>query len=167
MSNVTITTTDKHVFLVAPYNPVLPTEAKKLGGLFNPNGKAWYFDIRDAERVRALARLIYGTDGSTNEVLTTIKIKTVNYQQQFTDSIFVAGRCIARAYGRDSGAKLGENVIQLKGTCKSGGSVKNWTTEISAGSVFEIRDIPVKAVQDFDFLKNGWELITEPNQKRS
>ena len=56
---------------------------------------------------------------------------------------------MARAYGRDSGAKIGEGVVFLEGGASSGGSVKNWYTTIKKGSVFEVRDVPRAKAEAF------------------
>lgn len=162
MTNVEVRLNTDYVWLISPYNPALPARAKSLGGKFSSTSKAWYFDKRDEERVCEIARDIYGTDGRTqSEPMLTIKVKATQGQSIYTASVFVAGREIARAFGRESGAKLGEGVIQLEGRIKSSGSVKNWYTDVTAGSVFEIRDIPKRAVDAYDFPANGWEIVPE------
>jgi hypothetical protein len=60
------------------------------------------------------------------------------------DSFSLAGRSIARAFGRDSGAKTADGVIVLEGSFGSGGSVKNWTTRVSEGTVFRVLHVPRK-----------------------
>ena len=64
------------------------------------------------------------------------------------DAIRIAGREVARATSRDSGAKLGEGVVLLSGGFASAGSVKNWGTESkSDGATVLIRDMPIVAAQ--------------------
>ena len=53
------------------------------------------------------------------------------------------GKTIATAYSRDSGAKLGADVALIKGSICSGGSVKNWNTEIDRDTVINLYNVPV------------------------
>ncbi|GAN46095.1 hypothetical protein ABID82_001607 [Methylobacterium sp. PvP062] len=57
----------------------------------------------------------------------------------------VAGRLIARAFDRDSGAKLGDGIVLLSGNVTSGGSRANWKTIVSATVV--IHDTPRKVYE--------------------
>jgi hypothetical protein len=138
------------------YHPDLPRQAKKLGGRWNSNDKCWIFDVRDEERVRELYRTIYGTDGTiaTGDMVNMrVTVKEESDWAANRTGLYFAGRCVARATGRDSGAKLGNGVIVLEGGFDSGGSMKNWKTRCDRKkTVFEIRDVPrekaLEAVED-------------------
>ena len=143
---IQITVSDSKIQAVSPYNPELPSRAKDLGGRWN--GSAWVFDARDEQRVRELYRDIYGTDGTDAAELVTIRVTVLRNDYADKTSLFLAGRQIARATGRDSGARLGDGVVVLDGQgFDSGGSRANWTTKVIEGTVFEIRDIPKAAVE--------------------
>lgn len=150
IEKVKMTDGSEKLKLSSPYHPDLPARAKALGGQFSGVKKAWYFDPRDEERVRALAVEIYGTDGTPAPAtdLVTLRVSFPNGgYHEVCNGVFVAGRCVARAFGRDSGAKLGDGVVMLKGGITSGGSWNNWKTIIEPGSVFEIRDVPRPAAE--------------------
>lgn len=147
MSDVTITTTESQVRVHSPYNPAFPDEAKKLGGKWQADSKAWVFDARDESRVRELCREVYGTDGSDDGDQVTLKITIHDEIGARHQALYFAGRQVARAWGRDSGARLGEGVVVLEGGFGSGGSVKNWRTKARAGTVFELRDVPRPAAE--------------------
>lgn len=66
-------------------------------------------------------------------------------------TIYLAGRVIAGARGRDSGVTIGNGVVLVSGEIKSGGSVKNWLTVVKSESVFRILDLPLGALK---FLEN-------------
>jgi hypothetical protein len=55
----------------------------------------------------------------------------------------VAGREVARAFGRDSGAKLGPDVVVRAGGFHSGGSRKNWRITVKDGTSFDLLRLPV------------------------
>lgn len=146
---LTIKTTSTEVQLFAPYHPEMPSRAKSLGGKFRRSDQAWVFDPRDADHVREMALDIYGTDGSET-ALADLRV-TVSDEEPWVsrsrEALYVGAIQVARAYGRDSGGKLGDGVIQLEGRIRSGGSMKNWDVRASEGSVFEVRDIPLGAAE--------------------
>lgn len=132
----------------SPYNPDLPASARRLGGKWDGTKKIWFFDLRDEARVEELYRSIYGewpVEGATGPAETvTLKVTIGSrWWEVKHGGIFLCGRQVARATGRDSGATLGGGVVVLSGKgFESGGSVKNWSTCGAPGTVFEIRDIP-------------------------
>ena len=166
-NQIQIQKTTDHMSVVSPYIPSFPPAARNLGGKWNPSAAAWIFDVRDEERVRDLLMEVYGTDGSpeTGADLVTLRVTLNQDWAARTDPLYLAGRCVARAYGRDSGAKLGDGVVVVAGRFTSGGSVKNWNTVGRAGTVFEIRDLPRaaagKAAESFE---RGDAQIIEPSQ---
>jgi hypothetical protein len=139
--NIQITVNGTTVAVKSPYNSEFVTTAKRYGGKWK-NGQ-WVFDARDEERVRALCQEVYGTDGLSTG-LCTIRAKYSGDWHDYADRgpIEIAGRTIARAWGRDSGAKLGEGVVVLEGGFSSGGSMKNWTTRVIGETVVLVRDFP-------------------------
>ena len=56
--------------------------------------------------------------------------------------ITIAGKTIAAAFGRDSGAKVGDDAAFISGEPRIDGSARNWTTVIPAGSVVEVYNVP-------------------------
>lgn len=149
MSSVQVAVTASNVVVSAPYNPDFAPRAKRLGGRWNPSGKTWGFDARDEARVRDLCRDVYGTDGSPEE-LCTVRVK-LSAQSCSSLAFFAFGRQLARAFGRDSGARLSDGVVLLSGSIGSGGSMKN-PVIATKGCVVEVRDVPVRAVR-----KACWE----------
>ena len=126
--SVTVNINESVLTVHSPYNPDFPARAKRLGGKWNAGAKAWTFDTRDEERVRALCRKVYGEDGSPIAETVTVRV-TVNQEWYvYGGGLYLMGRELCYARGRDSGAKLGPGVVLLAGEVLSGGSVKNWRT---------------------------------------
>ena len=138
---------ENKIVVESPYHPRFPHRAKKLGGRWDSGAKEWTFDARDEERVRALCLEIYGEDGNGTSDLVTVRVSFEKDCWAAAAGYFVAGRCVGRAFGRDSGARLGEGVVVIEGSVSSGGSRKNWTTFVKAGTVIEIRDLPRTAAE--------------------
>ncbi len=149
MSTVKMIKYETTICVVSPYHPDFAPAAKKLNGKWNADKRQWCFDARDAERVGELCIRIYGTDGQTpTGDLVTVRLTCVEGDFACKTGIYFAGRCIAYATSRDSGAKLGEGVVFLKGNADSAGSAKNWRTDVAKGSVLEIRDVPRRAIPE-------------------
>ena len=137
----------------SPYNPEFVQGAKLLGGKWER--PYWTFDRRDEDRVRDLCVRIYGEGAATATGFTapvarcTLRVILLaagssawsGYAR--TTSLVVAGRPVARVFGRDSGCKLSEGVIVDSGSIGSGGSRKNPGIIWDAGTVLIVRDVPL------------------------
>jgi hypothetical protein len=124
-----------------------------LGGRWSK--PSWVFDVRDEVRVRELCKEVYGTDGTSSD-LVTLKVTVSESDSTYDLSYYVAGRQVARAFDRDGGARLGEDVVVLEGGFYSTGSRKNPALGVKEGTVIEVRDVPRAAVEK---LPEGWEAV--------
>jgi hypothetical protein len=130
-----------------PYNPDFPAGAKRLGGRWDAASRVWAFDARDEERVRALVREHYGTDGSEPVTLVTLRCRAD--QLSCNQDLWVAGRKVAYRPNRDDYVRLGDGCIIVEGGFpSSGGSVKNPRLSPKSGTVIEVRDIPAALAKD-------------------
>lgn len=133
--------------LTSPYNPDFISTAKSdLGAKWD--GKCWCFDVRDEAAALKLIERKYGwTSGMP---LVSAQVKFGEARHYGRGPCVLLGRIIASATGRDSGAKLGDGVrLQSGDGADSGGSAKNWTTEISVNSEFIVHDIPLLMAQEY------------------
>ena len=94
---------------------------------------------------------IYGEwDNNENQAAAdkvTVRV-TINEWLSERRGIFFAGRQIAGATGRDSGARLGHGVVLIEGKFSSGGTWKNFTTTAEPETIFELKDVPLSKVKD-------------------
>ncbi|MBV6425507.1 MAG: hypothetical protein NAOJABEB_03328 [Steroidobacteraceae bacterium] len=140
--------------VASPYHPQFPARAKALGGRFNGNDKTWQFDARDESRVREMVIDIFGTDGSTGVGdLVTVRVRVNDYG--LGDTLFVAGRQVARRPGRDMPVRLGDGVVIVSGGfAHSGGSQAKPRLAAHDNTVLEIRDLP-RAIAE----REGLEIV--------
>jgi hypothetical protein len=139
---INVTTDETTVTLHAPYEPTMPSKARAIGGRWDANAKTWVFDLRDEERVRELAREVYGTDGTASRTV-TVRLSDPEGYAPYSGELYLFGRMIARRRGRDEPVRLGDGVIIVSGGfADSGGSVKNPRLEAQEGTVLEVRDVP-------------------------
>lgn len=135
-----ITRTETNIIVHSEYNSEFVTHARNLAGRWDDTQKSWIFDIRNEADVLQACYLAYGEDGVRNNKC-SVKITLPNgyYVDQGTICFF--GRQIARAFGRDSGAKVFPGVVIKEGGFSSGGSAKHWTTRALKGTVLILRDV--------------------------
>lgn len=156
MCRVEIEEVDGKLKVSSPYSPDLPKLARNLGGKWS--GAAWVFDSRLKEDVAKVYRSVYGEWPGDEQDYVTVRATALIDTYEDKGGIFLFGRCLARAYGRDSGARLGEGVILREGRFTSGGSMKNWITKVLAGTVVEVMDVPRQSVDAGDYDPDIWKV---------
>ena len=135
--------------ITSPYNPDFISKVKLMGGKWDAVRKVWKVEENLIEDVRSIMREVYGRDdrGELSGTCTVI----VSFSEDvdgYKSPVTVFGRVIASAYGRDSGAKVGEGCAFVEGRPESGGSMKNWRTTVPAGSKVKIMDVPKCILSD-------------------
>lgn len=113
------------------YNSKLVAKCRAMGGRWDAETDCWVFSELVEDRVEQL-------DEIYNSPLIPVEITALSGVDKGKGPVSFCGYTIARAYGRDSGAKLGDGISQISGSIYSGGSVKNWKTCISEGAVFRL-----------------------------
>ena len=107
-----------------PYDKSFIAGVKALGGKWDSSNKVWTIAPTERKEAEVLLGEVYGWMasgmGGTHRVTLTAKQEI----KVHTDGIRIAGQTIARATGRDSGARLGEGVVKLEGIITSTGSMK-------------------------------------------
>lgn len=139
--------------VITPYNAEFVAKVKGIGGRkWNAAERCWEVPESEIDTVRGYMMDIFGeTDLPTEGEKVTVKVTFNSDESKRRESITLFGKTLARAWGRDSGAKVGEDVTLISGKVTSGGSVKNWYTEVEEGTVLKVRNVPRAALeQDTD-----------------
>lgn len=157
---VSITKGENKLIVESPYNTIFLNRAKKWGGKWS--GSKWVFDVREETRVRELCKKVFGTDGVCVPDVVSVRATLRDPDDNaFRAPITIFGRVVARAFGRDSGVKIGYGVVILEGGFASGGSVKNWYTVVKGNTVIIVRDVP-RLLAEEEIAKGGnWIEIEE------
>lgn len=148
MANFEIKIENGKAQVFTPYNAEFVSRIKLLGGRWNPSQKCWTVVEDAVEDVRAAMRNIYGQDDQPVSETVDVILTFDNAVSIWRGPVTILGRTIASAMGRDSGARVGENVMFLEGAPKSGGSVKNWHTIVPAGCVVKLPNLPKMAITE-------------------
>lgn len=141
------------IAIETPYNRDFVTRIKQAGGRWDASRRVWTCDAREIETVRQIMRDVYGRDDMPQEVVSVRVTVGENRIAEHCGPVVLFGRTVASAYGRDSGAKVGEGVSFAAGGARSSGSVKNWYTVVEPGSIITIHDVPKMAVEQ----RLGWD----------
>lgn len=144
---------DEKIFLTHfKYNGHLVERCKDMGGKWDSEGKCWVFSAVMRDKVEALDEKYNGE---------TCFVEITALRDIFRETPTFLGYTVARATGRDSGARLGEEVYQLSGEISSGGSLKNWYTSILQGSKFRL-EVPINLLKNYE--SHMWEYKILDNQ---
>ena len=133
-----------HVY--TPYNKTFVSELKSRVGGAKWNGSAWVVSEDSVDDVRAIMREVYGETDQVEGNRVDVRVTITKDIAEDCGPVVIFGRTVASAYGRDSGVKVGDNVVFLDGKATSGGSKKNWYTSVPSGCVIEIRNVPESIV---------------------
>lgn len=131
----------------SPFNPDFVKGAKRLGGKWSGDTKAWLFDARDRGRVEDLLATCYGYSVAASGELATVRI-VLDEDNAGDKEVYFAGRSICSRRYRDAPVKTADNVVVIDGEFPaSAGSMRypavirgSWTVTI------EVRDVPVEAL---------------------
>jgi hypothetical protein len=143
------------VYTTSHYNSCFIEKARGLRGQWNVG--QWVFDGNVRDHVVAAMEGCYSVTGIVPYEVCTLVVKDY-YEEEWTGGVELFGRPVAKAFGRDSGAKAQDGIFLISGRFKSGGSVKNWKTIIDHAD-FEMHDFPVAALEREDVKKaiaEGW-----------
>lgn len=113
----------------SPYNPDFVKRVKALGGRWSAANRTWQVREEAIEAAREPTATV------------TVVVKTTRMLVGDRKPIYLFGKLIASASGRDSGANVGDSVAFTEGRPTSGGSRANWTTIVPSESTIEIYNV--------------------------
>ena len=133
-----------------PYNPEFVKKIKGIGGAkWNGSEKCWAVPEIAIEAVRKIMVDVYGySDVKENETL-SLKLIFNEEVSSFCSDVVLFGKIISHASGRDSGARVGDDVAFISGGARSGGSVKNWYSRVENGSVVVLSNVNKNIYENF------------------
>ena len=74
--------------------------------------------------------------------MTDVEVTFPQARSENEGPVTIFGRVVARAYGRDSAARIGEGVVFVKGKAFSRCDHKGWRTVVGEGSVVRMGGVP-------------------------
>lgn len=142
MIEITNTQNNK-IEVKTPYSALFVSRLKESIGKrkWDSEKRVWVIEEEDRDALMAVLKEVFGYEDDGGETC-DVEITLDPHYCVDRGPIMIAGVVIAKAWGRDTGAKLGENVTVLKGGFKSGGSRVNWDTRMDEETVVRVKDFP-------------------------
>ena len=141
----------------APFHPEFVAALKRAGGRWDSQKRTWVVSAAAVDTIRARMRAIDGRDDTEEPKRVDVRLTFTSSLYESCGPIFLLGKEVAKATGRDSGARIGPDACFACGTPTSGGSAKNWYTCIQEGSVCILAGVP-ESMAVKDNLPEGVEL---------
>lgn len=131
-----------------PYNADFVAELKKRIGTkkWDASNRVWIISKDDKAELLEILKEVFGYTESQNSETCTVEIKLDGKVDK--GAVIVNGILIAKAWGRDSGAKLGDGVTVIEGGFDSGGSRANWITDIDYDTIVRVKNFPVYGIDN-------------------
>jgi len=138
---------DDFILIFTPYSAEFVSDLKSRLSYrkWEADSKAWKVKAEDEDVVKQLLLNHFGYREDNTSTVTVIITAKEDFSE-WHDSVRFCNIPVARATGRDSGAKVCDKVTMISGSINSGGSVKNWTTRIDEGSTFKLTSFPETAL---------------------
>jgi hypothetical protein len=154
------TLNDSKILVCIEYFPEAISLIKKLGKVnWDSSKKGWIVDSDFENEVKNILVDFYGSDGSFRPKTINIEVTATNDINMIKKPILFAGKVVASAYSRDSGAITGDNVALIEGNVNSGGSAKNWETSIAKGSRFKLMHVNEQLLKHSENNLFNYEII--------
>ena len=134
------------------YNSDLVDECRNLAGQWDAIQKVWVFSAIVQDKVDELDE-IYNSE----EIV--VEIQALNDFEKRKKPVDFCGYPVARATGRDSGAKIGDDVALIEGSISSSGSFVNWCTYVKKDTIFRL-SVPEKNLDQWITHESGLWKIT-------
>lgn len=128
--------------MITPYNKDFIGRIKTIGSAkWDPSKKCWTVSSEDKDQAKKILMEVYGEDGDTVPEEVTIRIRFTNDVEKTREPVTYAGKVLARAWDRDSGARVGDDVVLESGKIDSGGSRNYWKTVVAEGTVMTVKHV--------------------------
>jgi len=148
MSTVNVRENTDYIYVSCPMNEEFRVKVKDLGGRWDPQTKEWYVRKEFRQELKNLLMSCYGEDGYGRPAQYVDVTITFPQETVAGETLLFGGRIIARAFGRDSGARPGEGCAVVAGALTSGGSRKNFGVVVKAGTVLKVAKFPEPLAQE-------------------
>lgn len=153
MATITITELAGMISVSAPYSADFVHQARRAGGRWNRDAKAWIFDARDRAAVEAALTDCYGwapAGAPTGDFHVTLTSSNASDKE-----VRLMGRTIARRWRRDSTVVIGEGVAVINGDFPGRAGSLSRPAILDMGDApvtLVVRDLPVSVMADEDLV---------------
>lgn len=153
MTTITITELAGLLSVTTPYDKEFVSAARRAGGRWNRQARAWVFDARERAAVEAALAECYGWapgGAATGDFHVTLTARNAGGRE-----VRLMGRTIARRWRRDDDVALGEGVAVVAGDFSGRGGSLSQPAVIGWGDedvTLIVRDLPLTVLADEDLV---------------
>lgn len=123
-------------YVYTPYNPDFANAIKVIGGKkWETVERCWSVPETAVSAVRAIMEDVYGYSDQVPNDTISLKVTFLIDASSICSDVVLFGKVMTHASGRDSGARVGDDVAYIRGGASSGGSTKNWCSIVEEGSI--------------------------------
>lgn len=138
-----ITVENNRANVYSPYNADFVSKIRGIGGAkWDSSAKCWSVPAESVDQVREIMLDVYGETDLISGRKVSVRLTFSQSVAEYNAPVTIYGKTVSRAFGRDSGARVGNDVAFVQGAPKSGGSAKNWTSVVPEGSVVVLHNVP-------------------------
>lgn len=154
MTTITITELAGLLSVTAPYDKRFVSAARRAGGRWNRDAKAWTFDARDRAAVEAALARCYGwapQGAQTGDFRITLTSSNAGDRE-----VRLLGRRVARRWRRDDDVTIGEGVAVVTGDFPSRAGSLSRPAILDPGDgdvTLVVRDLPLTVMGDEDLVE--------------
>lgn len=154
MTTITITELAGLLSVTAPYDKRFVSAARRAGGRWNRDSRAWVFDTRSRAAVEAALARCYGwapQGAQTGDFRITLTSSNAGGRE-----VRILGRRVARRWRRDDDVALGEGVAVIDGDFpgRAGSLSRPAVLDPGDGDVtLVVRDLPLSVMADEDLVE--------------
>lgn len=129
-------------YIETPYNRDFVKQIKLIGSArWDSARRLWTVPEEYIDAVRKTMVDVYGESDIQSDEKIKITMEFTDVFCEDRQSVVAFGKTISMAFGRDTGAKIGEDVCYISGEPKSGGSANNWLSIVPNGSIIELSNV--------------------------
>lgn len=160
---------DGKVHVRSPYSAEFVRLAKQSGGKWDAAGKAWVWDMANADLAKRAVLDCYGidVDDGIAPSLVTVEVDAGALPED-DGRLLLDGVTLARRYGRDDPVRLASNVVVIEGAFPSyGGSRAHPAVCAGEGTWLRVRDVlPSQlACLRANYDAADWRLVTPESER--
>lgn len=140
----------ENVLVFTPYNEGFVAQMRNLKGFWDYEQQCWWLNAGKIPAIRSAMRDHFGADDTGDTETTTVWLTFRESKGSFRSDYCLLGKVLCHATSRNGGGTPGEDVYYLSGKPESGGSIKNWSSIVPAGSVIRLSNVPWALLDSLD-----------------
>lgn len=150
--SITTNTETRKAYVKTPYNGEFVKKIKFIGGAkWRSQERAWEIPAEAVSEARDILKDVFGETDIDAVEKVTVRLRTLTMiQEPASKGVRICGKEVCRAYGRDSGAIIGNEVSFTGNMPYSGGSAGHPDVIIPENAIITLYNVPEQLTEAID-----------------